>query len=45
MIYASYALAFWYGVGLVYDQPENYDPGIMTTVIDENENFRKIFPA
>ncbi|XP_001975658.3 multidrug resistance protein 1A [Drosophila erecta] len=36
-IYASYALAFWYGVGLVikgYDDPayENYDAGTMITV-------------
>ncbi|XP_023032967.1 ATP-dependent translocase ABCB1 [Drosophila willistoni] len=36
-IYASYALAFWYGVGLVlkgYKDPyyANYDPGTMITV-------------
>eukprot|EP00099_Drosophila_melanogaster_P014939 NP_523740.3 multi drug resistance 50 [Drosophila melanogaster] len=36
-IYASYALAFWYGVGLVikgYHEPayENYDAGTMITV-------------
>lgn len=35
-IYASYALAFWYGVGLVLKNKEpayaNYDPGTMITV-------------
>lgn len=38
MIYASYSLAFWYGVNLVFDErnlPEEevtYTPGVMTTV-------------
>lgn len=37
-IYASYALAFWYGVGLVLKNYhgdhyyDNYDPGTMITV-------------
>jgi len=32
-IYASYALAFWYGVGLVIESAyENYDAGTMITV-------------
>ncbi|KAF5301298.1 hypothetical protein FQR65_LT08917 [Abscondita terminalis] len=31
-IYASYGLAFWYGVGLVLEDRETYDPGTMVTV-------------
>lgn len=32
-IYASYALAFWYGVRLILDEDaEGYDPGTMVTV-------------
>lgn len=38
MIYASYALAFWYGVNLVFDEAglddseKTYTAGVMTTV-------------
>lgn len=31
-IYGSYALAFWYGIGLVLDQRDGYTAGVMTTV-------------
>lgn len=33
IIYASYSLAFWYGIGLVLDHSnDNYDMGTMITV-------------
>lgn len=31
-MYCSYALAFWYGVGLIIDDPKTYNPGNMITV-------------
>lgn len=42
-IYASYALSFWYGVGLVVDQmgwephDRHYDAGVMFTVCQKKK--------
>ena len=32
VLYASYALGFWYGAKLVRDEPQNYTPGRLLVV-------------
>ena len=32
IMFACYALAFWYGAKLVREEPENYTPGSMLIV-------------
>ena len=42
VIFASYALAFWYGGKLTRDEPENYTIGVMLIVSSNSTSLRVI---
>ena len=43
MIFLSYALGFWYGSSLVFDETNNFSPGNMMTVGSSIFQFKKVY--